>query len=463
MGLFGLYLILGRVLRWWEAGHNESAASSAGTKRRMAIALGGLVVLHGLNAVKIVLLLGGGYWLGGLFGGTTRVNVAFTWTYVLAVLYMLEFHSLGSLPFAWIDVLFRRHAGFYARWHVTFNITLLRLISFNMDRYYATQGAYSPIQHQERCKVCIAGDDCDRRRIQEPIEPQEYTFPAQLAYCLYLPLYIAGPIITFNNFHSQLVRPPKQSGLALVSYGARWLGSLLVLELMQHFFYVVAIKDAQAWAGFRPSQFFALAYLNFNFVWLKLLVVWRFFRLVAMLDMVMAPENMARCVSNSYSGLAFWRAWHRSFNQWIVRYLYVPLGGSATSLLNIWPIFGFVALWHDFRIHLLAWGGLICLFLLPEVFLRWLVGRFRLEQRLSPRLFQAGCAGAAACNMLLMTVANLVGFVVGVDGFAKIMAATSWRAGMQFLGVMIPAFYCYAQILFEIRATERAFGIYNNH
>ena len=41
----------------------------------------------------------------------------------------------------------------------------------------------------------------------------------------------------------------------------------------------------------------------------------------------------------------FWKGWHASFNQWLVRYIYVPLGGSSMRLLSIWPIFTFVALW----------------------------------------------------------------------------------------------------------------------
>jgi D-alanyl-lipoteichoic acid acyltransferase DltB (MBOAT superfamily) len=82
------------------------------------------------------------------------------------------------------------------------------------------------------------------------------------------------------------------------------------------------------------------------------------------------PENMVRCMANNYSPLGFWRSWHRSYNLWIVRYLYIPLGGThrlaATSIL----IFTFVALWHDLSPRLLAWGWLAALFILPEVMAR---------------------------------------------------------------------------------------------
>ena len=102
----------------------------------------------------------------------------------------------------------------------------------------------------------------------------------------------------------------------------------------------------------------------------QLLLPWRFFRLWALVDGLDPPENMVRCMANNYSPLGFWRSWHRSYNLWIVRYLYVPLGGAhrlvATSVL----IFTFVALWHDLSPRLLAWGWLAALFILPEVIAR---------------------------------------------------------------------------------------------
>ena len=51
----------------------------------------------------------------------------------------------------------------------------------------------------------------------------------------------------------------------------------------------------------------------------------------------------------------FWRGWHSSFNQWLVRYLYIPLGGGRRRAAIIWPIFFFVAVWHDLEVSLLTW------------------------------------------------------------------------------------------------------------
>jgi protein-cysteine N-palmitoyltransferase HHAT len=54
-------------------------------------------------------------------------------------------------------------------------------------------------------------------------------------------------------------------------------------------------------------------------MWLKFLLIWRFFRLWALADGVLPPENQVRCMSNNQSLGQFWKGWHASFNLWIVR------------------------------------------------------------------------------------------------------------------------------------------------
>lgn len=49
------------------------------------------------------------------------------------------------------------------------------------------------------------------------------------------------------------------------------------------------------------------------------------------------------------------------------RYIYIPLGGSGSTILPKLLVFTFVALWHDLSMRLLVWGWLISLFILPEV------------------------------------------------------------------------------------------------
>ena len=127
------------------------------------------------------------------------------------------------------------------------------------------------------------------------------------------------------------------------------------------------IRNRNILDSFSPYELIIASYLILKWIWLKFTVIWRFFRIWALFDGIESPENMGRCMSNNYCFEGFWRMWHRAFNQWLVRYLFIPLGGSTYKIYNIWVVFGFVALWHDLSLNLLAWGWGMCLFIMPEV------------------------------------------------------------------------------------------------
>lgn len=47
--------------------------------------------------------------------------------------------------------------------------------------------------------------------------------------------------------------------------------------------------------------------------------------------------------------------------------MYIPLGGTKNVAVATILIFTFVALWHGVAFHLLAWGWIVSLFILPEL------------------------------------------------------------------------------------------------
>ena len=267
----------------------------------------------------------------------------------------------------------------------------------------------------------------ERDRIEYVSSIRDYSFRNYLAYVLYAPLYLAGPIITFNDYISQLRFTPKSINFTrTLLYGIRFLICLLTMEVILHFIYAVAIsKSNPDWDVYSPFQLSMLGYFNLHIIWLKLLLPWRFFRLWSLLDGIDPPENMVRCMSNNYSALAFWRAWHRSYNRWIIRYIFIPLGGSgrsesrgvwakARTIFNYLTIFTFVALWHDINLKLLMWGWLITLFILPEVIAGLLFPKKRWQNH--KEAYRCICGVGAVANILMMMAANLVGFAVGLDG-----------------------------------------------
>ena len=47
--------------------------------------------------------------------------------------------------------------------------------------------------------------------------------------------------------------------------------------------------------------------------------------------------------------------------------MYIPMGGNKTAFWNIFPIFMFVAMWHDLEVRYAGWAIIMCLFLIPEM------------------------------------------------------------------------------------------------
>lgn len=100
------------------------------------------------------------------------------------------------------------------------------------------------------------------------------------------------------------------------------------------------------------------------FIWFKFLVIWRIGRTWALLGGIDVVDNLSRCATNNYCFEGFWRMWHRGFNQWLIRYLYIPLGGNRNKFSIVFT-FLFVAFWHDHTLTILVWALGILVFILP--------------------------------------------------------------------------------------------------
>ncbi|GMG01048.1 unnamed protein product [Aspergillus oryzae] len=438
-----------------------------------------IVALHGVSAIKVLGILYVNYKIAKSL--PRQYVPTITWTFNIAILFANELCT--GYPFERIAtmlssegnagqesplILWGRYldsfGGIMPRWEVLFKVTILRQISFNMDYYWSLDyPASSPIE---------------RDRVNIPAEPSAFNGRNYLAYVLYSPLYLAGPILTFNDYISQQRFPPLSLTRSRVTrYAVRILLTVLAMEFILHFIYAVAISQAHPdWSLYSPGQLSMLGFFNLHIIWLKLLIPWRFFRLWALVDGVDPPENMVRCVSNNYSAFAFWRAWHRSFNRWIVRYVYVPLGGGrgrargddnksssvlfakARQIFNFLIVFTFVALWHDLNLRLLMWGWLITLFVLPEIIATLLFPAHKWRSR--PNTYRVLCGIGAVGNILMMMIANLVGFALGLDGIQGLLSEMLGSySGLVYLATACAALFVGVQVMFEIRQEELRAGI----
>ncbi|TEA22455.1 Glycerol uptake protein 1 [Colletotrichum sidae] len=442
-----------------------------------------LVALHGFSALKVLAILRINYQLATSL--PRKYIPAATWIFNVSMLFANELcqgyrfaaiaryitppvHTsvIDEDPFlvewgVWLD----RHGGLMGRWEILFNITVLRLISFNLDYYFSLDRRGDSALEK---KQLDPSNLSERDRLAISAAPQDYSWRNYVAYAIYAPLYLVGPIMTYNDFISQLRHAPASVETSRTfRYAIRFVLVLIAMELVLHYDYVCAISKAGPdWSSYTPAQLSLLSYFNLHIIWLKLLLPWRLFRLWALLDGVDPPENMLRCVSDNWSPKSFWKAWHRSYNRWLIRYIYVPLGGAnfrswkatVRSIATYLLVFTFVALWHDIRLRLLIWGWLIVLFLLPEAFAQMLFPARKWES--SPNVYRWLCAAGAVGNVLMMMTANLVGFAVGLDGLQSILHGIlhEW-SGVMFFITACTALFIGVQFMFEIRESEMRRGI----
>jgi D-alanyl-lipoteichoic acid acyltransferase DltB (MBOAT superfamily) len=363
-------------------------------------------------------------------------------------------------------------------WHSLFNLVVLRMISFNCDYHWAVQAAGSaaasltphstPISlttHRASCLDCAHREQspCAAWRAQTAARFSDYNALTYYAYLFYPPLHFAGPTMTFNHFVSNIRSPHQLPVPYLLQYAARLLLAGAVLELLLHYLYVFALAQPALLPRLNVVSVLALVYWTLNSIWLKFLIIWRFMRWWALLDGLEPVENMLRCVDNNHSVQEFWRDWHRAFNRWLIRYIYVPMGGnlahSASSpavlllrrVLNVFIVFTWVAYWHDRTLQLLAWGWLISLVFVPELLASHLVRRTSLPS--SPHYRHIKSAGGAV-NILLMMLCNLVGYSVGIGGTLEVLRR-ALQAGLTVWLLMFAAFFAAVQIQLEVRRREQ--------
>ena len=191
--------------------------------------------------------------------------------------------------------------------------------------------------------------------------------------------------------------------------------------------------------------------------------MWRYARFWGWCDGIYNEENMNRCIYNNYSFEGFWRQWHRSYNIWLIRYMYIPLGGKKWKFLNIFVIFSFVALWHDLEWHLLVWAWCIYFSIVPEIIIKTYFNREKRKYLINYMWFRYLRALSCSLDITLMVIANLAGFASGGKNLQEsplyplITSTTPFR----FFFIML-FFTPLTFTMFFIRHIEQLHGIKKN-
>ena len=197
---------------------------------RLIFGLGVLVVQHGYHAMLVLFLATMAFLLVNVTRGT-RYCVPMIWSFAIALLIFKESYRLRRYGYTFLDPFFDKatYGGLYD-WQFPANFLILRLISFGIDYHEASTRTYELKDDKEhhhdsstnttirnpihttsttttttRSKTTMTtttkpSPAADATTTFTSLHLNEYSYLNFLTYTFYAPLYLAGPIIAFNDF-----------------------------------------------------------------------------------------------------------------------------------------------------------------------------------------------------------------------------------------------------------------------
>lgn len=98
-----------------------------------------------------------------------------------------------------------------------------------------------------------------------------------LCYVFYPPLYLAGPVSTYNNFASQIVAQRTTPYTQVLASGLRLSSIFLLQEFLTHYIYANSISKFKLWKTFEKDRQLRIGALEFGviafwvliFIWMK--------------------------------------------------------------------------------------------------------------------------------------------------------------------------------------------------
>lgn len=188
----------------------------------------------------------------------------------------------------------------------------------------------------------------------------EHRFEDFLAFMLFFPTMVAGPIKRFQQFQPQ-VSVARADAAALSEGGTRIaIGLAKKICIADTLTPLTAVLGSTAGVASAGAGRLVVALIAFS---AKIYMDFSGYSDIAIgsarIFGIRVPENFSwpylrRNISE------FWRHWHMSLTSWITDYVYKPLGGSrrglALTMLNAVIAMAVSGLWHGAAWHFLAWG-----------------------------------------------------------------------------------------------------------
>ncbi|KAJ8248569.1 hypothetical protein GJAV_G00243400 [Gymnothorax javanicus] len=362
-----------------------------------------------------------------LFFGVAHLHSpALTWACALMLLATLYLGALEELQRSWYDT----EAEYYLL-YCAIAVCCLRSISFSLEH------AWCPLE---------AGG------LKRFFWLTSYTF--------YHPLFYNGPIITFRDYMQQMQRSggtvSRRDVPSLLASAVRICTCWGLAELLIHLMYMHALAGHETYLQFLPPWALgglALALVQFFFV--KYLVLFGLPSLLSRLDGLRAPR-LPRCVSIMYSFTGMWRHFDVGLYHWLVRYIYIPAGGShrgpLRKILSTALAFAFVCYWHGGHDYLRNWALINWLGVLVENGVKSALRSPRvsplLMDHLSPAMRRRCLAFLSSFSTAMLILSNMV--FLGGNHLGRIFWKRVFVQGWPTITPPILVFlYCFAQIGLE--------------
>lgn len=194
--------------------------------------------------------------------------------------------------------------------------------------------------------------DIYNKKIMQPLQIGNF-----LAFLLYFPKIITGPLVRYNDFIEELSKETMSEsfamqGIALFMYGLFIKAIADYISLYPSNIY----SNPQGYSGF---EHLSAMYGYAVYIFLDFSAYTNMARGISRLFGIELPVNFLSPY-RSFSIIDFWRRWHISLSNWIRDYIYIPLGGSRKGTfrmyLNLFGAFFLSGLWHGVGLQYAIWG-----------------------------------------------------------------------------------------------------------